>query len=151
MKLSRQQLHDQFADEARSRGFKMIGKYIGVRKKIEMICPNNHVTYSSPNNFRKKHRNCKECSYLVSNKSREKFEAVVRNRGYKMLDEYFRVTSGVLNNFELGNLEIISNPASLSVGFDIPNAPANNALLYSLDFASAWTRITASYDNTYRR
>lgn len=67
--------------------YKVIGEYLGVSKKINILCPNNHEWEVTPSHFKNGVR-CPYCQGLNKSQAKSRFLKMVESDGYKCFSEY---------------------------------------------------------------
>lgn len=87
---SRQQLHyEQICSLANQKGWQVVSDtYIKSNIKMEFICDRGHTRLIRPYAF-KTGDGCAECSGNCPMKSKSLFDQLVKDRGYKVIGEYF--------------------------------------------------------------
>jgi hypothetical protein len=72
---------------AETRGYKILGPYLGTNTNIEIQCPNKHIRYMSPHNF-KAGRSCAVCSGRCPLQARDDLYSLADVLGYKVIGLY---------------------------------------------------------------
>lgn len=84
-----------FEDLAIRRGFTIIGKYSGISKPVDVICPNDHFTNVIPNSF-KSGTGCRVCAENDKVHSKNDFEQLALQERYSILGNYTNARTHVL-------------------------------------------------------
>lgn len=71
---------------ASSIDWEVVGEYHAHNKKIELKCPNNHISFIAPSSFRKRGQRCNLCKDISP--VEQKFLDKVEEIGWEVLDEY---------------------------------------------------------------
>ncbi len=82
-----QKYYDILCEIAKERGFKVLGKYVNSRSKIEMVCSQGHNIYVKIDSF-KQNRGCSRCSRKCPIQAKEELIKLAQQRNYKIVGEY---------------------------------------------------------------
>ncbi|TOM78943.1 hypothetical protein [Vibrio parahaemolyticus] len=78
---------EDFFDAIQKAGYEVLDPYIDNSTKVRVRCPQQHVYYVRPANF-KGHQRCKKCRGLSSSDAAKRFLELARKENYQVIGKY---------------------------------------------------------------
>ncbi len=72
---------------AKERNFEIMGEYVNADELTQMKCPNGHIIYLTPKDF-KRGRSCRKCSGICPIQAKEDFHKMAEERNFEILGKY---------------------------------------------------------------
>lgn len=89
------QAEERFRKFAMDRRYQIVGQYLNTQTKIELICPNHHTLWITPNNFVSKQNGCPKCANLCPVQGEENFRSKAAERHFKVTGFYVNTATKV--------------------------------------------------------
>ena len=107
-----EQAKENFVENIKNLGGKVVGEYIDSNTKIECLCKENHTCFVRPDYIKQGHGMCKICVGLCPIEAEKVFRETVDELGGVVIGDYVRSLDGIHCLCELGH-DCYPSPAKL--------------------------------------